>query len=57
VFGAGSVAAMVLLGVMLSLPFVFTPVHLVRNHLALRAFAGLASVSVGGMILYGSFAL
>ena len=56
-FGAGSIAAMVLLGVMLSLPFVFTPVHLVRTHLALRALAGLASVSVGGMILYGSFVL
>src|SRR5207245_809720 len=56
-FGAGSIAAMVLLGVMLSLPFVFTPVHLVRTHLALRALAGLVSVSLGGLILYESVVL
>jgi len=56
-FGAGSIAAMVLLGIMLSLPFVFTPAHLVRTHLALRALAGLASVSLGGIILYESFVL
>ena len=56
-FGAGSIAAMVLLGVMLSLPFVFTPAHLVRTHVALRALAGLASVSVGGLILYESVML
>src|SRR3989442_211866 len=56
-FGAGSIAAMVLLGVMLSLPFVFTPVHLVRTNLALRALAGLVSVSLGGLILYESVVL
>ncbi len=56
-FGAGSIAAMVLLGVMMSLPFVFTPVRFVRTCLVLRAFAGLASVSLGGIILYESFVL
>jgi High-affinity nickel-transport protein len=56
-FGAGSISAMVLLGVVLSLPFVFTPAYLVRTHLALRALTGLASVSLGGIILYESFVL
>jgi len=56
-FGTGSIAAMVLLGIMMSLPFVFTPAHLVRTHLALRALAGLASVSLGGIILYESVVL
>src|SRR5947209_5669148 len=44
-------------GVMLRLPFVFSPVHLVRTHLALRALAGLVSVSLGGLILYESVVL
>jgi ABC-type nickel/cobalt efflux system permease component RcnA len=52
VFGAGSIAGMVLLGAVLSLPFAVTPARLVRTHLALRALAGLASVSLGGRMLY-----
>ncbi len=56
-FGAGSICAMVLLGAILSLPFVFTSAHLVRTHLALRALTGLASVSLGGIILYESLVL
>jgi hypothetical protein len=56
-FGAGSIAAMVLLGIIMSLPFVFTPGYLVRTHLALRTLAGLASVSLGGIILYESLVL
>src|SRR5437660_6403383 len=56
-FGAGAIAAMVLLGIMMMLPFVFTPARLVGPHLALRALAGLASVSLGGIILYESVVL
>ena len=52
VFGTGSIAGMVLLGAVLSVPFVLTPARLVRAHLALRALAGLASVSLGGRMLY-----
>jgi len=52
VFGVGSIVGMVLLGVVLSVPFALTPAHLVRTHQALRALAGLASVSLGGGILY-----
>lgn len=52
VFGAGSIAGMVLLGVVLSVPFALTPERLVRTHLVLRALAGLASVSLGGSMLY-----
>jgi len=52
VFGAGSIAGMVLLGAVLSLPFTLTPERLVRTHLVLRAVAGLASVSLGGRMLY-----
>ncbi len=51
-FGAGSIAGMVLLGVVLSVPFALTPERLVRTHLVLRALAGLASVSLGGRMLY-----
>ena len=51
-FGTGSIAGMVLLGAVLSVPFVLTPARLVRAHLALRALAGLASVSLGGRMLY-----
>lgn len=52
VFGVGSIAGMVLLGAVLSIPFAVTPARLVRTHLALRALAGLASVSLGGRMLY-----
>jgi len=52
VFGAGSIAGMVLLGAVLSVPFAVTPARLVRTHLVLRALAGLASVSLGGRMLY-----
>lgn len=52
VFGAGSIAGMVLLGAVLSIPFALTPARLVRTHLVLRALAGLASVSLGGSMLY-----
>ena len=52
VFGTGSIAGMVLLGAVLSVPFALTPARLVRAHLALRALAGLASVSLGGRMLY-----
>ena len=45
-------AGMVLLGAVLSVPFVLTPERLVRTHLVLRALAGLASVSLGGRMLY-----
>ena len=55
VFGVGSIVGMVLLGVVLSVPFALTPARLVRTHLALRALAGLASVSLGGGILYEFF--
>jgi hypothetical protein len=51
-FGLGSIAGMVLLGVVLSVPFALTPERLVRTHLVLRALAGLASVSLGGRMLY-----
>lgn len=51
-FGAGSIAGMVLLGAVLSVPFAVTPQRLVRTHLVLRALAGLASVSLGGSMLY-----
>ncbi len=51
-FGAGSIAGMVLLGVALSAPFALTPQRLVRAQLVLRALAGLASVSLGGHMLY-----
>lgn len=52
VFGAGSISGMVLLGAVLSIPFAVTPARLVRTHLVLRALAGLASVSLGGRMLY-----
>ena len=52
VFGAGSIAGMVLLGAVLSVPFAVTPQRLVRTHLVLRALAGLASVGLGGSMLY-----
>lgn len=52
VFGTGSIAGMVLLGAVLSIPFAVTPARLVRTHLVLRALAGLASVSLGGSMLY-----
>lgn len=52
VFGAGSIAGMVLLGAVLSVPFAVTPQRLVRTQLVLRALAGLASVSLGGSMLY-----
>lgn len=51
-FGAGSIGGMVLLGTVLSIPFTVTPARLVRTHLVLRAMAGLASVSLGGRMLY-----
>jgi len=57
VFGAGSIAGMVLLGAVLSVPFVVTPERLVRTHLVLRALAGLASVSLGGSLLYEFFSM
>ena len=52
VFGVGSIAGMVLLGAVLSVPFVLTPQDLVRTHLTLRVMAGLASVALGSAILY-----
>jgi ABC-type nickel/cobalt efflux system permease component RcnA len=52
VFGTGSIAGMVLLGAALSVPFALTPERLVQTHLVLRALAGLASVSLGGRMLY-----
>lgn len=52
VFGTGSISGMVLLGAVLSIPFAVTPARLVRTHLMLRALAGLASVSLGGRMLY-----
>ena len=55
IFGIGSIGGMVLLGAALSAPFALTPARLVRTHLALRALAGLASVSLGGGILYEFF--
>ena len=55
VFGVGSIGGMVLLGMVLSAPFALTPARLVRTHLVLRALAGLASVSLGGGILYAFF--
>jgi hypothetical protein len=51
VFGVGSIAGMVLLGIVVSVPFALTPARLVRTHLALRALAGLASVSLGSVII------
>ncbi len=51
-FGVGSIGGMVLLGTVLSIPFALTPARLVRTHMVLRAMAGLASVSLGGRILY-----
>ena len=51
-FGTGSISGMVLLGAVLSIPFAVTPARLVRTHLVLRALAGLASVSLGGRMLY-----
>jgi hypothetical protein len=52
VFGTGSIVGMVLLGALLSVPLMVTPQHLVRTHRVLRALAGLASVILGGSILY-----
>lgn len=52
VFGIGSIAGMALLGTVLSAPFALTPARLVRTHQALRALAGLASVSLGGVIIF-----
>lgn len=52
VFGAGSIGGMVLLGTVLSIPFSLPPARLARTHLVLRAMAGLASVSLGGRMLY-----
>lgn len=57
VFGTGSIAGMVLLGTVLSIPFAVTPARLVRTHLVLRALAGLASVSLGGRMLYEFFSM
>lgn len=55
-FGVGSIAGMSLLGVVMSVPFAYTPESFVRTHQALRAVAGLASVVVGSVMLYGFFA-
>jgi len=52
VFGVGSIAGMVLLGVAMGVPFALTGEHLSRMHVLLRALAGLVSVSLGGSMLY-----
>ena len=54
-FGVGSIGGMVLLGAVLSVPFSLTPARLVRTHLLLRALAGLASLCLGGGMLYEFF--
>jgi high-affinity nickel permease len=52
VFGAGSIGGMVVLGTLMSLPFAFTPRSLVRTQWAMRAVSGLASVALGGVVIY-----
>jgi len=52
VFGTGSIVGMVIMGMALSVPFAVTPEHLGRTHRAMKAVAGLASVALGGRILY-----
>lgn len=52
VFGMGSIIGMTLLAAVVNLPFAVTPGRFAGAHLALRALAGLASVSLGGRLLY-----
>jgi len=52
VFGMGSILGMALLSAVVNLPFVMAPERLVRTRLALQALAGLASVSLGGRMVY-----
>ncbi|MEP6887923.1 MAG: urease accessory protein UreH [Nitrospirales bacterium] len=51
-FGLGSIGGMIVLGALLSVPFALAPAGWVQTHRAMRALAGLASLSLGGGILY-----
>ena len=51
VFGIGSIAGMMLLGLLMSLPLVISSSVGARAQLVLQAFASLGSVSLGVMIM------
>ena len=52
VFGIGSVAGMMMISTMISLPFVYTAFHFTRINRFITAFAGLASIVLGTAIIY-----
>jgi ABC-type nickel/cobalt efflux system permease component RcnA len=52
VFGLGSIAGMMLVSVLVSLPFVFTAIRFNRLNRALTAFASVASIALGILIIY-----
>ena len=52
IFGVGSVAGMMIISTLISLPFVFTALHFNRFNRTITAFASMASIVLGVAIIY-----
>ena len=52
IFGIGSLVGMMLISMLISIPFIFSAVHFNRLNKALTAFASLASIGLGTLLIY-----
>lgn len=52
VFGAGSIAGMMLVTMVISLPFIYSAIRFNRLNKVMTAFASLASIALGTLLIY-----